>query len=289
MANRQPVLFLSHGAPPLADDRRWVAELRAWGANLPKPANVLVVSAHWEHAPAAVGSTTPHTPLVYDFYGFPQRYYEVTYDAPAAPELADEVAGLLGGLHQDPTRGLDHGAYVPLVELFPDADVPVLQLSLPTLAPEGLVELGERLAPLREAGTLIVGSGFTTHNLRWFNPAAGADGMPPAASAEFDDVDRRIVDIVPVEQDLAGDTAAIDGVVHAVERAEERRLAAARGADDGDEGTFLDLEVDVGDDGDAVIADGDVGHGDEAHSRPPPRCAQRKARREKRSSRRSSP
>ncbi len=187
MANRQPVLFLSHGAPPLADDRRWVAELRAWGANLPKPANVLVVSAHWEHAPAAVGSTTPHTPLVYDFYGFPQRYYEVTYDAPAAPELADEVAGLLGGLHQDPTRGLDHGAYVPLVELFPDADVPVLQLSLPTLAPEGLVELGERLAPLREAGTLIVGSGFTTHNLRWFGGmGADPDATPPRASVEFD-------------------------------------------------------------------------------------------------------
>ena len=101
MNNRQPVLFLSHGAPPLADDRLWASELRAWGNSLPKPKSVLMVSAHWEHAPAAVGSTTAHTPLVYDFYGFPQRYYHVTYDAPAAPDLADEVAGLVSYLMSD--------------------------------------------------------------------------------------------------------------------------------------------------------------------------------------------
>jgi len=186
-AGRQPALYLSHGAPPLADDRLWAAQLRSWGAGLGRPKNVLMVSAHWENAPIAVGSTTPGTPLVYDFWGFPQHYYEVTYDAPVAPGLAADVDRLLGGVHQDPARGLDHGAYVPLVELFPDADVPVLQLSLPTLAPAELVDLGRRLAPLRDAGTLIVGSGFTTHNLRWFGGlAADPDATPPAASSEFD-------------------------------------------------------------------------------------------------------
>lgn len=184
---RQPVLYLSHGAPPLADDRGWTAELAAWSTALGRPANVLMVSAHWENAPVAVSSTAPGTPLVYDFWGFPRRYYQVTYPAPVAPELALRVADLLPGqVHQDPDRGLDHGAYVPLKEMFPDADVPVLQLSLPTLDPRRLFALGRALAPLREEGTLIVGSGFTTHNLRWFNPSAGPGATPPTASVEFD-------------------------------------------------------------------------------------------------------
>lgn len=187
MTARQPVLFLSHGAPPLADDATWSAQLRSWGRGLGRPSSILMVSAHWEHAPIAVSSTTAGTPLVYDFWGFPERYYRVTYPAPPAPELAREVAGLIDGpVVQDPARGLDHGAYVPLVELAPAADIPVLQLSLPTLDPASLVDVGRRLAPLRDAGTLIIGSGFTTHNLRWFRPSAGADASAPTASAEFD-------------------------------------------------------------------------------------------------------
>lgn len=182
----QPLIYLSHGAPPLADDERWTGELARWAADLPKPDNVLVVSAHWEDAPTTLGSTTG-APLTYDFWGFPQKYYDVTYDAPAAPGLADSVTTLLPTpVHRDEGRGLDHGAYVPLKELFPEADVPVLQMSMPTLDPRGLFELGRALAPLRDEGTLIVGSGFTTHNLRWFDPGAGADATPPAASAEFD-------------------------------------------------------------------------------------------------------
>jgi 4,5-DOPA dioxygenase extradiol len=188
-----PVLYLSHGAPPLADDERWTAELAAWSDDLPRPSNVLMVSAHWEDAPTTLGSTTG-APLTYDFWGFPQHYYEVTYDAPPAPGLADEVTKLLTApgqasstsVHRHESRGLDHGAYVPLKEMFPEADVPVLQMSMPTLDPRGLFEIGRRLAPLRDQGTLIVGSGFTTHNLRWFNPSAGPDGTPPQASAEFD-------------------------------------------------------------------------------------------------------
>jgi 4,5-DOPA dioxygenase extradiol len=189
-STRQPVLYLSHGAPPLADDERWTAELAAWSADLPRPSSILMVSAHWEQAPMSVSATTGDVPLTYDFWGFPQKYYEVTYAAPGAPELSQSVAGLVAGvgetLHQDPARGLDHGAYVPLVELFPEADIPTLQLSMPTLDPKRHFDLGKALAPLRDEGTLIVGSGFTTHNLRWFNPAAGADGTPPPASSEFD-------------------------------------------------------------------------------------------------------
>lgn len=184
-----PALFLSHGAPPLADDARWTRELAQWSAGIPRPKNILMVSAHWEAAPIALSSTTG-APLLYDFWGFPQHYYEVTYAAPSAPELASRTAGLLSdaglAVARDENRGLDHGAYVPLKEMYPDADVPVVQLSLPTLDPATLFAVGQRLAPLRDEGTLIVGSGFTTHNLRWFNPSAGPDGTPPTPSAEFD-------------------------------------------------------------------------------------------------------
>ncbi|MDO5500139.1 MAG: class III extradiol ring-cleavage dioxygenase [Propionibacteriaceae bacterium] len=185
---RQPTVFLSHGAPPLADDPLWTRELADWSARLPRPESILMVSAHWEARPAQVSAHREARPLVYDFWGFPERYYTVTYPAPLAPTLADDVTALLGHAEvaADHERGLDHGAYVPLVEMFPRADVPVLQLSLPTLAPQELFDLGRRLAPLRDSGTLIIGSGFTTHNLRWFNPRQPADAPAPAASVEFD-------------------------------------------------------------------------------------------------------
>jgi 4,5-DOPA dioxygenase extradiol len=187
--SRMPVLYLSHGAPPLADDRTWTRELAGWSAELPRPTSILMVSAHWEEAPLALSATTK-VPLVYDFWGFPQRYYDVTYDAPGAPELAADVTKLLHSpqtpVHQDLRRGLDHGAYVPLVEMYPQADIPVLQMSMPTLDPQKLFEIGRRLKPLRDQGTLIVGSGFTTHNLSEFNPHNPADSPPPGWSAEFD-------------------------------------------------------------------------------------------------------
>ncbi|MFD9975364.1 dioxygenase [Streptomyces sp. NPDC059017] len=180
-----PTLYLSHGAPPLADDPVWPGELAAWSASLPRPTAILVISAHWEEAPLAIGATRS-VPLVYDFRGFPERYYRVRYEAPGAPGLADSVRRLLrtpGTPVQDiPDRGLDHGAYVPLVEMFPRADVPVLQISMPTLDPRRLLEVGRRLAPLRDEGVLIVGSGFFTHNL-----AALRHRGVPGWSAEFDD------------------------------------------------------------------------------------------------------
>lgn len=181
-----PALYLSHGAPPLADDAVWTRQLAEWSAQLPKPKAILVVSAHWEQAPLAIGATRT-IPLYYDFYGFPQRYYEVQYRAPGAPELAEKVRKLIPGAVDVPDRGLDHGAYVPLVEMYPSADIPVLQISMPTLDPEGLFRIGQALAPLRDEGVLIIGSGFFTHNLRAIRMADGFDGVPPKWSSDFDE------------------------------------------------------------------------------------------------------
>ncbi len=181
---RMPAIYLSHGAPPLADDPLWPGQLAAWSRDLPRPASILVVSAHWESAPMTLGATTT-VPLTYDFGGFPQHYYQVRYPAPGAPDLAARVRGLIDGPVHDSTRGLDHGAYVPLVEMYPSADIPVLQLSMPTLDPARLLALGRRLAPLRDEGVLIVGSGFFTHNLRGLMWGAGVDEAP-AWSKEFD-------------------------------------------------------------------------------------------------------
>lgn len=186
---QMPTIFLSHGAPPLADDDVWTKELEAWAGSLPTPRSVLIVSAHWEAAPLTIGATET-VPLFYDFYGFPSHYYEVEYAAPGAPELASSVAKLLSdpgqSLYQDPNRGLDHGAYVPLAEMYPDADVPVLQVSMPTLDPAELFALGRRLSPLRDEGVLIIGSGFSTHNLSEMNLGTPDTGVPPTWSSEFD-------------------------------------------------------------------------------------------------------
>lgn len=182
--SQMPVLYLSHGAPPLADDALWTGQLAQLSADLPRPRAILVVSAHWENAPVTVSATTT-VPLVYDFWGFDEKYYRVTYPAPGAPALARRIRQLLGGdVATAPDRGLDHGAYVPLVEMYPDADIPVLQVSMPTLDPATLLAFGRRLAPLRDEGVLLIGSGFATHNLRLMQPVP--DAVPPAWSAEFD-------------------------------------------------------------------------------------------------------
>ena len=184
---RMPAIYLGHGAPPLVDDPTWPAELAAWSQRLPRPTAVLIVSAHWESAPLTLGATTP-VPLTYDFWGFPLQYYQVRYDAPGAPELAARVRALMPDheeVAEQPRRGLDHGAYVPLTVMYPEADIPVLQISMPTLDPQRLLELGRRLAPLRDEGVLIAGSGFLTHGLPFVDFADPA-GRPPAWSAEFD-------------------------------------------------------------------------------------------------------
>lgn len=183
-----PVLYLSHGAPPLVDDALWVSQLAAWAAALPRPKAILVVSAHWEAAPLTIGSTTATTPLTYDFWGFPEHYYDVTYDAPGAPALAATIQALMPDTEpvaHAPDRRLDHGAYVPLTVMYPAADIPVLQISMPTLDPNRLLHLGRRLRPLRDDRVLVVGSGFTTHGLPFLDDHSPA-ATPPSWSVEFD-------------------------------------------------------------------------------------------------------
>jgi 4,5-DOPA dioxygenase extradiol len=179
-----PVIFAAHGAPILLDDAGWMAELAAWARAMPCPAAILMVSAHWEQRPLTLGATRT-VPLVYDFYGFPERYYQTEYPAPGAPDLAARVRALLSQVGvpvaDEPERGLDHGAYVPLVPMYPEADVPVLQLSMPGLDPGALFRLGVALAPLRDEGVLVFGSGFLTHNMRYaFSPGT------PAWARDFD-------------------------------------------------------------------------------------------------------
>lgn len=182
-----PALYLSHGAPPLLEDAGWMDDLHAWARRLPTPRAILIVSAHWESAPLALSTADGRAELVYDFGGFDPMYSRLRYDTPDAHDLAALVRAVLPdseALHQHTSRGLDHGAWVPLLAMYPDADVPVLQLSMPTHEPTRLLDLGRRLRALREHGVLVVGSGFLTHGLpflQWGNLDA-----VPTWSAEFD-------------------------------------------------------------------------------------------------------
>ncbi|MGW1028181.1 dioxygenase family protein [Streptomyces sp. NPDC002577] len=183
-----PALYLSHGAPPLFDDGPWIRELFDWAQSLPKPRAILIVSAHWENAPLSLSAPAAHTPLVYDFGGFHPRYYQLRYDTPDAHGLTRRVAAMMPDgepLHQHTHRGLDHGAWVPLMAMYPLADIPVLQLSMPTHDPARLLDIGRRLAPLREEGVLVIGSGFMTHGLPFITRDM-LSGAVPAWSSDFD-------------------------------------------------------------------------------------------------------
>jgi len=189
--NRQPALFVSHGAPTLplepGPTRGFLAEL---GARLERPQAILMISAHWEtEAPAASIAVQPAT--IHDFRGFPEALYQMRYAAPGAPELAQRARQLLGaaGLAAAavPDRGLDHGAWVPLLLMYPEANIPVTQLAIQShLGPEHHRRLGEALRPLRDEGVLIIGSGSITHNLREVGRHDYA-ASPPAWVSEFND------------------------------------------------------------------------------------------------------
>ncbi|MGE0707838.1 MAG: class III extradiol ring-cleavage dioxygenase [Planctomycetota bacterium] len=179
---RIPAIFVSHGAPTLALDRERGARLTRWGQTLPRPTALLVVSAHWDRTPATLGATRA-LPLLHDYAGFPAELARLRYDAPPAPDLAERVRALLPGVAQAPDRPWDHGVWVPLLHLFPGADLPLLQLSLPgRQSPRELFALGRALAPLREEGVLVVGSGGAIHDLRRLD-WSGAGGPAPWALA----------------------------------------------------------------------------------------------------------
>lgn len=180
-----PVVFASHGSPMVAiEDNSWSRALVALGEQLPKPRAVVAVSAHWCTRGTFV-QASGNPPTIHDFGGFPRELFEVEYPAPGAPDLAEEVAGLLGA---DTTGewGLDHGAWSVLRRLLPKADVPVVQVSLDMeMSPRGHLEAGRRLASLRGRGVLVLGSGTLTHNLRDAF-ARGPVGDTPAWAEGFD-------------------------------------------------------------------------------------------------------
>jgi 4,5-DOPA dioxygenase extradiol len=183
-----PAIYLSHGAPPLYDDGEWMRELFAWAHRMPQPRAIVIVSAHWESAPLTISSPDEGTPLVYDFGGFAQRYYTMTYATPDATALADRVAAMLAGgepVHRS-ERGLDHGAWVPLSVMYPNADVPVLQVSMPDEDPERLMRIGDRLRELRSEGVLVVGSGFMTHGLPFLTRDMLRGDAVPGWTDDFD-------------------------------------------------------------------------------------------------------
>lgn len=257
---RMPVVYLPHGGGP------WPfvelpfgskAELGALAgylrdvAKLPKtpPKALVVVSAHWEErVPTVQSSARP--PMLYDYYGFPPESYTITWPAPGAPDVAARVRALLDGAGfetaEDPSRGFDHGTFVPLKLAYPDADVPALQLSLVKgLDPSVHLAMGRALAPLRDEGVFVVASGMSYHNLRAFGPHAA-----PAAAA-FDAWLGETVTLAPEARDarLARWTDAPRA--RAVHPREEHLLplmvaAGAAGADVGRvafRGTLLELAV----------------------------------------------
>ncbi len=181
-----PTLFIPHGAGPCffmhwtrgpaATWDRTAVWLKGLVADLPeRPRAILVVSSHWEAPVFTVGSS-PKPSLLFDYYGFPEQTYRLTFDAPGSPALASRVRELLGAAGipsaEDSARGYDHGVFVPLKLVTPEADIPVVQLSLRAdLDPEAHLAAGRALAPLRNEGVLIVGSGMSWHNMGGFSPA----------------------------------------------------------------------------------------------------------------------
>lgn len=184
-----PSIFVSHGAPTLAlDPGETGAFWERLARELPRPAAVVAVSAHWTSA-APMVSAAPRPETIHDFYGFPEPLYRIFYPAPGAVGLAERVQGLLAGAGiacaVDPGRGLDHGAWVPLRSMYPEADVPVIELAVqPRQDARWHCALGAALAPLRQENILILGSGGAVHNLR---EVAWEGGAAPGWARDFDE------------------------------------------------------------------------------------------------------
>jgi 4,5-DOPA dioxygenase extradiol len=173
-----PLLFVSHGAPTVAlESHSPFADALGQFGHAVRPNAIAIVSAHWQtRAPAVRTTGAERPPLIYDFGGFPDEMYQLRYDAPGAPALAQELVDALSAAHidgaprweaaVDPARGWDHGAWVPLRIAYPEAQIPVVQISLPTASPAALIAMGRALQPFRDRGVLLIGSGTVVHNLR---------------------------------------------------------------------------------------------------------------------------
>jgi 4,5-DOPA dioxygenase extradiol len=183
---KMPVLFAGHGSPMNAVDKTVFGELlAALGPQLPRPRCILVISAHWQTAGSqVVGSERPQ--IIHDFYGFPERLFQLDYPAQGSPEMAKRIAELIPSAKITKGWGLDHGSWSVLVHLYNKADIPVLQMSLDeTLTFEEHYKLAQSLKPLREEGVLIVGSGNIVHNLREMQRTSSTTEAP-AWAMDFD-------------------------------------------------------------------------------------------------------
>jgi len=241
---RQPVLFVSHGAPSLIIDNTPARDfLRAFGARLERPRAILVISAHWETTTPTV-SIAAHPETIYDFGGFARELYTMTHPAPGAPDVAEEVVEALaaaGAPCVRAERGLDHGAWIPLKLMNPAADIPVLQLSiLHRGSPELHCAIGAALAPLRDKGVLILASGSMTHDLKsFFTGRPGLNDPAPDWVSAFGDW--------AAERVEAGDVAALIDYRRQGPHAARNHptpdhilpLHVALGAADGDAGTRI--------------------------------------------------
>ena len=209
MSARMPTYYISHGGGPwpwIPNMRQAFTELErslaAMPGKLPEPPKaILMVSGHWEAREVRVMHSA-HPPMVYDYYGFPPETYEITYPAPGAPALAEKTAELIrsAGLSValDDTQGYDHGAFVPAYAMYPKADVPMYQVSmLSNYDPATHFRLGQALAPLRDEGVLILGSGLSYHNLRAFGPGA------KIPSTAFDAWLNEVLALPPAEREAA--------------------------------------------------------------------------------------
>ena len=202
-----PSIFVGHGSPMnTLESNAYTQAWRRLGKALPRPRGVLVISAHWFIGATAV-TAMPRPRTIHDFYGFPDELFEFEYPAPGMPELAEEVAELVKphwiGLDRD-QWGLDHGTWSVLAHLYPAADVPVVQLSLNALKPfDYHIDIGRRLAPLRERGILVLGSGNVVHNLRrlnWRNRESGEDWAYRFDDAAAALMSERPADIAELQQ-----------------------------------------------------------------------------------------
>jgi aromatic ring-opening dioxygenase catalytic subunit (LigB family) len=253
---REPTVFVPHGGGPWPfvdvglGSKAELDGLATYLRSIHREAKaLLVVSAHWEEAVPTV-MTAEHPPMLYDYYGFPPASYEITWPAPGAPALASRVRALLEGAGfdtaADPKRGFDHGTFVPLKLAYPDADVPVVQLSLKQgLDPKEHLAMGRALAPLRDEGVYIIGSGMTYHHLRAFN------GRAKPVSEAFDAWLRVAATGAPTERDASLTEWTSAPSARLAHPREEHLLplmvvAGAAGADRGTlayDGTILDLRL----------------------------------------------
>lgn len=192
-----PSLYISHGSPMTALQPGLTGiRLAELAATLPRPKAIVIASAHWlAHSPQVGGATQPAT--IHDFHGFPRELYALSYPAPGAPALADHVVSLLSEAdlspRLDPSRGLDHGVWVPLRLLYPQADIPLVPISIqPEAGPARAYAMGRALASLREEGVLVIGSGSITHNLGDFRAGYGEVHEAPYVRPFTDWIEQRL-------------------------------------------------------------------------------------------------